>query len=262
MRSIGARIVFAIAILAFARVASAQSVDDIIERSLTAQGGREALGKITSRLTKGTIVVSSPGGNLPGTIEVLNQAPNKVRTLINLDLTAVGAGSLTVDQRFDGIAGVSMDSMRGNTEITGDQLQNLRNNVFPTPLAGYKERGTKIVLTGREKVGSKDAYALSITPANGPTSRLWIDVQSYQPIKTASVVDAPGTGPLEQVTELSDFRDVDGVTVPFKLSTTTAVQSFTVTVTSVTHNPKIDPALFTNPRSNNRDHALRGSITP
>ena len=96
MRSFGARAVFVVAVLAFARMAFAQTVDDIIEKSLTAQGGREALGKITSRLTKGSMVVNSPAGDLPGTIEVPNQAPNKVRTLINLDLTAAGAGSLTL----------------------------------------------------------------------------------------------------------------------------------------------------------------------
>src|SRR6516225_8409616 len=116
MRTTCARILVGAVILVGARIASAQTADDVIEKSLTAQGGREAFGKVTSRSTSGTMVVSTPGGDLPGTLEVLNQAPNKVRTLVTLDLTAVGAGSMTLDQRFDGTNGIAMDSMRGDME--------------------------------------------------------------------------------------------------------------------------------------------------
>ena len=247
MQSNCARILAAIVVLACARLAAAQTADDIIDKSLAAQGGREALGKLTSRSTKGTLVVTSGAGDLPGTIEILNQAPNKVRTLINLDLTAVGAGSITVDQRFDGTNGYSIDSMRGESEITGGRLESLRNNSFPSPFLTYKERGTKVVLAGKEKVGDRDAYVLSITPAAGPASRTWIDAESYLPVKTSSTVDTPETGPLEQITEFSDYREVDGVKVPFTVHSTSAVQSFTAKITTVEHNVKIDPALFVKP---------------
>src|SRR5215467_13932783 len=196
MRSKLTSVFLAIAVLSVVQSAFAQTADDIIEKSLTAQGGREAIGKITSRSTKGTIVVTSPAGDLPGTIEVLNQAPNKVRTLLNLDLTAVGAGSLTVDQRFDGTNAYAMDSMRGDTEVTGGRLASLRNNAFPSPFLGYKDHGTKVVLAGKEKVGDKDAFVLSITPTTGPASRLWIDAESYLPVKASITIDTPDTGPL------------------------------------------------------------------
>ena len=247
MRSTMTRILLAVAAFACARMVSAQTADDIIEKSLTAQGGRAALEKITSRSMKGTIVITSQAGDLPGTIEVLSQAPNKHRTLLNIDLTPVGAGSLTVDERFDGTNGYSMNSMTGNTEITGGRLESLRNNAFPSSFLGYKDRGTKIVLAGKEKVGDKDAYVLSVTPQTGPASRAWVDAESFLPVKASTTIDAPGTGPMEQVTEFTDYRDVDGVKVPFKVSAMSAVQSYTVTVTSIEHNVKIDQALFAKP---------------
>src|SRR6516225_9677652 len=188
------RILLAISILSAAQMVFAQTADEVIEKSLTAQGGREALGKITSRSTKGDIVVSSDAGNLPGTIEVLNQAPNKVRTLLNLDLTAVGAGSMSVDQRFDGTNGFALNSMQGGSEITGGRLESLRNNAFPSPFLTFKDRGTKVVLAGKEKVGEKDAFVLSITPATGPASRVWIDADSYLPMKASTTIDTPETG--------------------------------------------------------------------
>jgi outer membrane lipoprotein-sorting protein len=238
----------AAAVLSFAPAASAQTADEIVEKSLAAIGGRAALGKLTSRSTTGSMTVSTPAGEVSGSIEVLNQVPNKIRTLINLDLSSLGAGSAVIDQRFDGTSGFASDSMRGNRDITGDQLANLRNGFFPTPLLNYKERGTKIELAaGKEKLGDREAYALTLTPTAGPPSHLFIDAQSYLPIKAVVTLDVPELGSMEQATEFSDYRDVDGVKVPFKVHGTSSVQTFTIVVTKVAHNVTIDPALFVKP---------------
>jgi hypothetical protein len=247
MRSRYARMLLAFSMLAVARLATAQTADEVIEKTLTAQGGRAAFGKLTSRVTSGKITISTDAGELPGTIEITNAAPNKIRTLINLDLTALGAGSMTIDQRFDGTNGYALDSMRGNSEITGGRLESLRNGAFPSPLLTYKERGTKAIVAGKEKVGDRDAIILSFTPSSGPASRTWIDADTYLPLKTSTTVDTPETGPLEQISEFSDYREVDGVKVPFLVKSTTAVQSFVVTVTKVEHNTTVDPAMFSKP---------------
>jgi hypothetical protein len=60
-------------------------------------------------------------------------------------------------------------------------------------------------------------------------------------------VDAPQVGEVEQTTEFFDYRDVDGVKVPFTVKATSAVQSSTVTITKVEHNTRIDDALFSKP---------------
>src|SRR5262245_11833469 len=88
-----------------AHAAAAQTADEIIEKHLAAIGGRAALGKLTSRMMAGTFTVSTPAGEFSGPLEIWNQAPNKTRTLINLDLANVGVGKITIDQRFDGVTG-------------------------------------------------------------------------------------------------------------------------------------------------------------
>lgn len=247
MRNSVKRAVMAAALLAWAGAASAQTADDVIDKAVKALGGREALGKVTSRSMNGTMVVSTPNGDLNGTIEVLNQAPNKVRTLVSLDLSAVGMGTMTIDQRFDGASAYAMDSMQGVRPLSADQLANMKNADFPSPLLNYKERGTKIEMSGKEKAGERDAIVLAVTPKEGPPSRLFIDAESFLPIRTVATVELPEMGRVEQTTDLSDYREVDGVKVPFSIHNTSAVQSFTVTVTKVEHNTKIDPALFSKP---------------
>src|SRR5438128_3428429 len=108
LKTISKRLFIAALFLALVRVASAQTADDIVEKHLAALGGRAAMGKLKSRSLKGTITVSSPVGDLSGNIEILNQEPNKMRTLIQLDLTGIGLGKVVQDQRFDGTAGYAI----------------------------------------------------------------------------------------------------------------------------------------------------------
>ena len=55
------------------------------------------------------------------------------------------------------------------------------------------------------------------------------------------------TGELEQTADSSDYRDVDGVKVPFKISLTNAMQSVTMTFTKVENNVAIDDKVFVKP---------------
>lgn len=247
MKAVLNGLVLAALVLTSARSASAQTADEIVEKYLTAMGGRAALGKLTSRSTAGTMTVSTPGGDISGSIETLNQRPNKTRTLVNLDLTSLGAGPMVVDQRFDGTTGYALDSLRGNRDITGGQLEALKNGEFPNSFLGYKDRGVTVELSGKEKVGEREAYVLLFKPKSGASSRHFIDAESYLPLKLVTTLDLPDLGEVEQTTEFSDFREVDGVKLPFKLKGTSAVQNFIVTVTKVEHNKKIDESLFSKP---------------
>jgi zinc protease len=242
------RMIFALfACCLIARLASAQTVDEVIEKHLAALGGRAALGKLTSRSTVGTMTLSTPAGDLSGPIELLNQQPNKARTLIKIDLSALGAGPMVLDNRFDGTSGYALDSLRGNHDITGGQLEGLKNGAFPSQLLTYKERGVTVELAGKEKAGDREAYVVVLKFSSGPGARQFIDAATYLSIKTLTTIEVPEVGAVEQTTEFSDYRDVDGVKVPFKVKGTSPVQSFTIIVTKVEHNVKIDPALFSKP---------------
>jgi len=235
-----------VAVLTVCRASAAysQTVDEIIDKYLAATGGRAALAKLTSRVVTGTISLSTPAGELSGTIEVFNKGPLKQRTLVKIDASALGIGQIVQDQRFNGTNGYTIDSVNGNREMTGDQLETARSNTFPSPLLNYKENGTKIELAGREKVGDKDAYVLKMSPKTGPAGRLFIDADTYLIVKTVATIDAPPVGTIEQTLSLSDYRDVDGVKVPYKIRSTNQFQDVAITVTKVEQNSPIDDQMF------------------
>lgn len=231
-------------VLAWASIASAQTVDEVIEKSITAMGGRTAMEKIKTRSMTGTLSLSTPAGDIPGTIEVQNAAPNKMRLVIKADLSAFGAGQLLIDQRFDGTSGYMVNSMQGDQPIGGDQLENLKSNSFPHPFLDYKARGVKATLTGKEKVGDRDAFVVVFEPSAGSPIRQFIDAESFLPVRSIVKISTPETGPLEQTADSSDFRDVDGVKVPFSLRLTNAMQGITMTFTKAENNVAIDDKTF------------------
>jgi hypothetical protein len=235
-------------LLAMPCAALAQTADEVIEKSIAALGGHSAHEKIKSRLTTGTITFTTPAGDLSGSVEVLNAAPNKLRTLIKADASSLGVGEIVVDQRFDGQTGYVLDSLQGNRDITGNQLDNMRNQSFPHPFLGYKERGTTAKLSGKEKVGDRDAYVIIFEPTSGSAVKQYIDAENYMPLRIVMTVNVPQLGTdLEQTTDVSDYRDVDGVKVAFRLRSSSSVQGFTVVIEKVEHNGAVDEKLFVKP---------------
>ena len=230
---------------AFLSSAPAQTPDEVVEKHLAALGGRAALAKLTSRRSTGTVTIATPNGNLAGPIEIALKSPNKTRAFITLDLTPLGgADKVTIEQKFDGTAGRATNSMQGAVEITGNQLQNMRNNTFPTPLLTYKEAGTKLEVQPKEQVGGRDAIVLLITPKTGPPVRYFLDAGTYLVVKAVVKSSSPDMGDFDQISEPSDYRAVDGVTVPFVVKTTNPAQNLTIKLDKVEHNVALDDAIF------------------
>ncbi len=234
--------------LAFVRAASAQTADEVLEKSVTALGGRAAFAKLNSRRTSGTILLATPAGDIEGTVEVTNAAPNKTRTVIKADLTAFGAGPMVIDQRFDGNKGYVLDSLQGNRDITGDQLENMRNGAFPHPFLAYKQQGIAVKIVGKEKVSDRDAYVVAFEPTSGSVVRQYIDATTYLPLRAVVKVLVPQLGQeVEQTSDVSDYRDIDGVKVPFQIKVSSTVQNYTITIAKVEHNVTLDEAMFAKP---------------
>jgi hypothetical protein len=241
------RLATAVLALLWAHSAAAQTADEIIEKSIAAMGGRAALAKVQSRQMTGTLLLGTPAGDIQGTIEILNAVPNKSRTLIKADLSAFGAGQLVVDQRFDGTNGYVLDTLQGNRDITGSQLETMKANSFPHPFLNYKESGVSVKLVGKEKVLDKDAFLLSFEPATGPPVKQYVDATTFMPLRTVIKATVPQFGEVEQNADPSDYRDLDGVKVPYKLRVESSVQGLTMTFTDIKQNVAVDPKLFVKP---------------
>lgn len=241
------RLLGVLALVLVGQTASAQTADEIVERALKALGGRDALSKLTTRTATGTITVSTPGGDVSGPIEIANQAPNKVRVLIKLDLAAFNLGQVSVDQRFDGNTGFVIDTLQGNRDITGDQLELMRNTPFPNALLTYREAGIGIEFVGTEKVGDREAFVLVLKPKTGPPVRQYIDTMTNLMVRQIVKATIDPVGEVEQTTEILAYREVNGIQEPVRVRTVSPIQTATINIASIQHNAPVDASIFAKP---------------
>jgi len=235
-------------VLVLAPPATAQTADEVVEKHLAALGGRAALAKLTSQLASGTIAIQAQGADLGGTIEISKKAPNKSRTLMRIDLSSVGGSEMVVDQRCDGKTAFASNSLQGDREITGAHLQGMLNASFPSSLLNYKGAGAKVELLGRETVGAKPVLALQYTPASGPALKLYLDAETYLVSRSLVKLSIPEAGgEVEQSTDVTDYRVIDGVQTPFLVTVSGAGQVLTITLAKVQYNVALDDAVFSRP---------------
>src|SRR4029450_134095 len=96
------------------RRARAWRAREVIEKHIAALGGRDALAKLSSRHSTGTVTLSTGMGDLSGSVESSVKSPNTSRALMKIDTTAVGGpGAMVVEQRFDGTKGWVLNSLQG-----------------------------------------------------------------------------------------------------------------------------------------------------
>ena len=74
-----------------------------------------------------------------------------------------------------------------------------------------------------------------------------VDAESFLEIRQVIQADDPTAGAFEMTVDLLDFREVDGIKLPFQVRATSTVQNFTAIVEKVAHNQATEAALFSRP---------------
>ena len=155
---------------------------------------------------------------------------------------------MVIDQRCDGKTAFQSNSLQGDREITGAQLQGLLNASFPSALLNYKDAGATVGLVGKDTIGDRAVVVLQHTPKAGPGSRLFFDAETFLLLRAVSKTTAPELGgEVEQISDFADYRTVDGVKTPFSVTIVTPTQTLTISLTKVEYNTPIDDAMFARP---------------
>ena len=217
--------------------ASAQSVDEIIARNLEAKGGLARMRAIQT--VKQTRRMNLQGMDSP--VVVYTKRPNMVRQEIS------AAGKLVV-MAYDGVTPWVVNPLTGQSgaiQVMGPQAAAIRQDSdFDGPLVDYRDKGTTVELIGTEPLGSRKAYHLKVTSKTGLVQHYYLDIETALEVKLTTETES---GTVEQ--ELLDYRDVEGIKIPFLIRTiANGVKQGEIKVEKVEFNVKIDDAIFRMPK--------------
>ena len=214
------------------------TADEILDEYVKASGGKAAIEKLTSRETKGTFEVPALGAS--GTLEGYAKAPNKILMIITIP--AFG----TIQQGSDGTIAWEENPQVGMRELSGSELEARKRDTDFYRIIHLKDLYPKRTLKGIEKVGDQEAYVVELTPSEGSSEKMYFDKESRLLIRHELERESP-QGKITIETRLEDYRDVDGVKLPFLLHQSLPMMSWDIKFEQVKHDTTIDDAKFKKP---------------
>ena len=218
--------------------AALPSVDQILDKYVQALGGKAAIEKVTSTVATGTFELPAMG--MSGPLEIYAKAPNKNAAIINI------SGFGMVQSGFNGTIGWSQDPQSGFRELTGAELADTKREADFYKEIKLKQLFPKMTLTGKEKVGERDAYVIEATPADGKPEKMYFDTQTGLLLRVDSDRESP-LGLTHVETYYEDYKDTGGVKMPSTIKIVRPDISFTLKTTDVKQNVSIDDAKFNKP---------------
>jgi hypothetical protein len=234
----------ALSVAAFAQEAKPKpaegmpSADQIIEKYVQAMGGKAALEKLNSRTTKASFEIPSMGAG--GTVETFAKAPNKSLAII----TVPGFG--VIREGYTGTAAWSEDPAMGMRDKSGLELTDAKlASEFHRPLK-LKQLYPTMTVTGKQKVGEKEAYVIEAKPTEGSVEKWYFDAQTGLLIRQDAERESP-QGKMPTEIYLEDYKEVDGIKIAHTIRQTTPMFTINIKTEEVKHNVPVDDAKFNKP---------------
>jgi hypothetical protein len=226
---------FVLAGLLAATTLHAQTADDVVNKYVSAVGGKDAISGVKSLIVESNMAVM--GQDAPSTTTILVGKGYKTETDFNgskLINCVTPTGGWMVNP-FQGAA--------TPTAMPEDQFKSSKINLQVDPLANYAANGFKIELQG------KDSADYKIRMTGGVTDAVYyINMKTSLMDKVVSHTNMGGQDADITIT-FSDYKKLDnGLMYPHSTNLDLPQVSLAITVKKVTVNPDIDPKIFDMPK--------------
>jgi photosynthetic reaction center cytochrome c subunit len=210
--------------------------EELLDKYLAAVGGATAVEKITSRVQKGKLEAFG-GQSFPA--DVYSKAPGKRISFMHLQ----GGDSVTA---FDGQHGWLSVPGRPAHMMSASENDAARIDAdlqFPVHV---KTMYSKFTVDSGEKIDGHDTYLLEGHADGRPPLRLYLDKQTGLLVRLVRYAQSPlGLNPTQ--IDYADYREADGVKVPFRWTLSRPGNRFTIQVEDMKQNVPVEDAKFAAP---------------
>jgi photosynthetic reaction center cytochrome c subunit len=217
--------------------ADAPTAEQIFAKYVDALGGASAIGKLSTRVEKGTI--SLGGRQLP--IDIFSKAPGKRMTIIHLP----NGDSITT---YDGTSGWTSAPGRPVRDIPVSEATSARLEADLQLPVRFKEMLGDLKTAKPEKIGDRDVYVVSAFNAGEPMVKFYFDEGSGLLLRMLRYVDSPlGRNPTQ--IDYSDYRNEGNVKMPFQRTIARPGARFSIQIEEARNNVAVDDTKFAKPEA-------------
>lgn len=219
-------------VLAFAQ----PTADEIVNKHIEAIGGAENWKKVNTVIMEGSMNVM--GNDVAITVTQENNKGNRV------DITVAGMTGFNLMTPKSGWVYMPFQGQTTPEPMTPEDIKEAIDDLdIQGNLIDYKQKGHSVELLGTEDVEGTECYKLKVTRKNSGDQTLFIDKDSYLLLRVVQKRKAMGQE-MEQVSDFSDYKEVEGVMVPFSLSQGMG----TIVMSSVKINAPVPESTFADPK--------------
>jgi hypothetical protein len=214
-------------------------VEQIFERYTEAVGGQQAIESVTSFKTRGTFETSA--ARIQGTFEAWGKNPNKNVMRITFPQFEIKKGFDGENQWVQTPFG-TFSSTEGATEMS-----QVERDADVYRAGQLKNLYYDLKLENKVRLSGRDVYLVEGIPQRGPSEKLFFDTETGLLVRWDMVRKVPNRGHVFVKVHLDDYREVDGLKVPFKVRFAFESFDFTLKLDELKHNVPIDDAMFRKP---------------
>lgn len=218
----------------------AQSVDHVIKKYVKFIGGKGPWKKVKTMVASGEY--NYGGIQFPFTSYA--KAPNRYKFVVPQN------GKQYV-QGFDGNSGWTMDGFKNETTpklLTGKAALAMANEAdveLEDPWIDYQDKGHRAVLLGKDTVQGKACFKVKLIRKNGDTETCYFEAQGFAMVMKKAVSRNVELGGAMLDTFYSDYRDTNGLRIPFKtVHESNGQMILTITIDKILINEPIEDKEF------------------
>ena len=226
------------------------AAEEVFSKYTQALGGMASIGKITSLVQKGTVEMLVPAPPAPPGTPPVPPSMGTVPAEMDRKIPGKQVVSIQFPGRpanvvgFDGTIGWHGTPLR---EDTGGELGLLKELAEFPPASKFAADHTKVQVDAMEKIDGHDAYrVVGARPDGSAIDRLYFDAQSGLLLRTYTTMQSV-LGAFPDEMNYDDYRDVNGVKVPFTVRVVSAEGNRTYKWAQADANAPVEDSKFTKP---------------
>jgi hypothetical protein len=219
-------------------VAEAGFVTALIHRHLAHEGAFDALGSMTSKVVRERQENPAAGTSEDIALYVVQGAPNsvlEVRKTKGMGTSAVG---------FDGREGWMSSEIEGNRTLDRDEIVAL---LVGASLRGDSDMAERYPLRrylGERMIDGRETYAVLFSGLYRRSAVFYFDPETYRVVRIGSAKLGNDENNIEATLDFADFRRIQGIEFPFRVTTSNAAFRTVTVVDSIELNVPLPKSTF------------------